>query len=86
MTVIDYHNRRIPEYYDTMYMDGYEPWEILEAVHKSMRRMLAEREAEKIKKAESLGVQIISESDFRSIVGEVSATDPKQEELEPSLF
>ena len=41
---------------------------------------------EKIKKAESLGVQIISESDFRSIVGEVSATDPKQEELEPSLF
>ena len=47
MTVIDYHNRRIPEYYDTMYMDGYEPWEILEAVHKSMRRRLAEREAEK---------------------------------------
>lgn len=41
---------------------------------------------EKIKKAESLGVQIISESDFRSIVGEVSATDRKQEELEPSLF
>jgi DNA ligase (NAD+) len=41
---------------------------------------------EKIKKAESLGVQIISESDFRSIVGEVPATDPKQEELEPSLF
>ena len=36
----------IPEYYDTMYMDGYEPWEILEAVHKRMRRMLAEREAE----------------------------------------
>ena len=30
-----------------MYMDGYEPWEILEAVHKSMRKMLAEREAEK---------------------------------------
>ena len=29
MTVIDYHNRRIPEYHDTMYMDGYEPWEIL---------------------------------------------------------
>ena len=48
MTVIDYHNRRIPEYYDTMYMDGYEPWEILEAVHKSMRRMLAEREAENL--------------------------------------
>lgn len=39
--------RPIPEYYDTMYMDGYEPWEIMEAVHKRMRRMVAEREAEK---------------------------------------
>lgn len=38
--------RPIPEYYDTMYMDGYEPWEIMEAVHKRMRRMVAEREAE----------------------------------------
>ena len=36
----------IPEYYDTMYMDGYEPWEIMEAVHKRMRRIVAEREAE----------------------------------------
>ena len=39
--------RPIAEYYDTMYMDGYEPWEIMEAVHKRMRRMVAEREAEK---------------------------------------
>ena len=38
--------RPIPEYYDTMYMDGYEPWEIMEAVHKRMRRIVAEREAE----------------------------------------
>ena len=37
----------IPEYYDTMYMDGYEPWEIMEAVHKRMLRMAKEREAEK---------------------------------------
>ena len=41
------YDKKIPDYYPTMYMDGYEPWEILEAVHKSMRRMLAEREAEK---------------------------------------
>ena len=41
---------------------------------------------EKIKKAESLGVQIISESDFRSIIGEASTTGAKQEEQEPSLF
>lgn len=39
--------RPIPEYYDTMYMDGYEPWEIMEAVHKKMLRMAKEREAEK---------------------------------------
>ena len=39
-------NRPIPEYYDTMYMDGYEPWEIMEAVHKRMRRIVAEREVE----------------------------------------
>ena len=38
--------RPIPEYYDTMYMDGYEPWEIMEAVHKRMRRIVAAREAE----------------------------------------
>ena len=38
--------RPIPEYYDTMYMDGYEPWEIMVAVHKRMRRIVAEREAE----------------------------------------
>jgi ribulose kinase len=38
--------RPIPEYYDPMYLDGYEPWEIMEAVHKKMRRMIAEREAE----------------------------------------
>ena len=39
--------RPIPEYYDTMYMDGYEPWEIMEAAHKRMLRMAKEREAEK---------------------------------------
>lgn len=39
--------RPIPEYYDTMYMDGYEPWEIMEAAHKRMMRMVKEREAEK---------------------------------------
>lgn len=38
--------RPIPEYYDTMYMDGYEPWEIMDAVHKRMRRIVAEREVE----------------------------------------
>ena len=39
---------------------------------------------EKIKKAESLGVNIISENDFRSILGET--TQEVTEEIEPSLF
>ena len=46
MSLIDQYFSKVPEYYDTMYMDGYEPWEIMEAVHKRMRRIVAEREAE----------------------------------------
>ncbi len=30
------YSRSIPDYYDTMFMDGYEPWEILAAAHKKM--------------------------------------------------
>ena len=47
MSLLNNYYENVPEYYNTMYMDGYEPWEILEAVHKRMRRILAEREAEK---------------------------------------
>mgnify|MGYP003301659548 CR=1 FL=1 len=32
------YGRRIPEYYDTMYLDGYTPYEILYATHKKMFR------------------------------------------------
>ena len=41
---------------------------------------------EKIKKAESLGVQIIDESVFRSMLGDASEIDQAQEDIEPSLF
>ena len=64
MTVIDYHNRRIPEYYDTMYMDGYTPEQIMHAAHKKMQRMYKEREAAQQAKAEENEiptVQIVSE-------------------------
>ena len=47
MSLMNHYFRDVPEYYDTMYMDGYEPWEIMEAVHKRMLRMAKEREAEK---------------------------------------
>ena len=39
------YGRRIPEYYDTMYLDGYTPYEILYATRKKMNREYQEREA-----------------------------------------
>jgi hypothetical protein len=36
MTIGEYYNRKIPEYYPTMYLDGYTPQEILIAAHKRM--------------------------------------------------
>ena len=41
------YGKRIPEYYDTMYMDGYTPYEILYATRKKMYREYQEREAAK---------------------------------------
>ena len=29
-------NDNLPEYYDSMYLDGYEPWQIMAAAHKTM--------------------------------------------------
>ena len=37
--------RRIPEYYDTMYLDGYTPYEILHATRKKMYSEYQERQA-----------------------------------------
>ena len=36
MSLYDYYNRKIPEYYDTMYLDGYTPTEIMIAHHRYM--------------------------------------------------
>ena len=41
-------NRRIPDYYDGMHKEGWQPWEILEAAHKSI---LKEDEARKAQRA-----------------------------------
>ena len=30
------YRRQIPDYYDTMFEDGFEPWEILAAAHKKI--------------------------------------------------
>lgn len=35
----------LPDYYDTMYLDGFEPWQIMEAAHRTLyKRYMAQRE------------------------------------------
>ena len=46
-SVMDYYNRKIPEYYPTMYCDGYSPQEIYIAMQKKLNRQLAERSKKK---------------------------------------
>lgn len=52
MTLSEYYDRQIPEYYDTMYLDGYTPHQILHAVHRKMYREYQEREAAKCREQE----------------------------------
>lgn len=51
--MLDYYFRKLPEYYDTMYLDGYTPEEIYMAFKKSMY--------EKLQKPEAIEVIIKSE-------------------------
>ena len=44
MSLIDNHFKNVPEYYDSMYLDGFTPEEILHALRKKMDRQQAERE------------------------------------------
>ncbi len=37
MLINEYH-KNLPEYYDTMYLDGYTPEQIMEAHHRSMAK------------------------------------------------
>lgn len=64
MSLIDQYFNNIPEYYDTMYMDGYTPEQIMYAARKKMQRMYEERETAKRAKAEENEiptVKIVSE-------------------------
>ena len=36
MTLSDYYNRQVPDYYPTMYRDGYTPQQILMAMRRQM--------------------------------------------------
>ncbi len=63
MTFSDYLTRNIPEYYPTMYQDGYEPWQIWEASRKRARRMIAERAAKQkaVAQVDDYNIHITSE-------------------------
>lgn len=52
MTLYEYLDRQIPDYYDTMYRDGYRPEQIL---HAARRKILQEYEA---RKAEAEAMEI----------------------------
>ncbi len=64
MTYYDWLTSRIPEYYDTMYLDGYTHYEIMQAAHKSIMRRYNEMMAEKAAKEaenEITNIKITSE-------------------------
>ena len=44
MSIFDYKYRKVPEYYDTMYLDGFTPDEIHYAMRRKMKRDIEERE------------------------------------------
>ena len=52
MSLADYYNRNIPEYYDTMYQDGYTPEQIMTAFRRKMSQEYEAREARKQAEAE----------------------------------
>ncbi len=52
--------RDLPEYYDTMYQDGFEPWEILAAARKTMWKA-AEARRQEAEPPEEYTVNIKSE-------------------------
>ena len=68
MTLSEYMNRQVPEYYDWMYLDGYTPEQILFAKHRQMYNdYLARKEAQRAQK-EAEPEMIIPNITFKSVV------------------
>ena len=64
MSLISNFHNNVPEYYDTMYMDGYTPEQIMHAAHKKIQRLYEARKAAQRAAAEENeipNVKIISE-------------------------
>ncbi len=45
MTLSEYNNRKIPEYYPTMHLDGYTPYEIMAAKKAALYKEIQQQEA-----------------------------------------
>lgn len=44
-SLLEQHNRRIPDYYPTMYLDGFTPQEVMYAAKRQMYQQIQERKA-----------------------------------------
>ena len=44
-SLLEQHNRRIPDYYPTMYLDGFTPEEVMYAAKRQMYQQILERKA-----------------------------------------
>ena len=51
--IFEHLDRQIPDYYPTMYRDGYSPEQIMYAAHRKLRRECEAREAAKRAEAEA---------------------------------
>lgn len=68
MLINEYH-KNLPEYYDTMYMDGYTPEQIMEAHHRSvMNKYYADRKQKHEEAAAEKAVQAEIEKQLEKVV------------------
>ena len=56
MTLYEYYDRKIPDYYPTMYLDGYSPEQIMYAAHRKIRQEYEARKAERMAEAEAMEI------------------------------
>lgn len=67
--LIDQFHKNLPDYYDTMYMDGYTPEQIMEAHHRTMtKRYCADRKRKQEEAAAEKAVEAEVEKQLEKVV------------------
>lgn len=61
MSLFDYYHRMVPEYYPTMYLDGYTPEQIVYAFKRKVRREWEQQRAARQEETENINLNITSE-------------------------